>query len=93
LPESGAFDDAARSFNARSRSADSAASEAALTNDSGVSRSSSGHCSPVEHPGRNFQPAISLRTIQSAAENNAIRFVDRPMNTNMATEPGMMPIK
>ena len=42
MPESGAFDDAARSFNARSRSADSAASEATLTNGSGVSRSSSG---------------------------------------------------
>ena len=43
----------------------------------------------VEHPRRNFEPAIRPRIAQCAAENNAIRFVDHLVDRNLHPEPWM----
>ena len=50
-------------------------------------------CRPVEHPRRNFQPTVCLRSVQSAAKNDMVSLVDSPMNANSAAKPSMMPIK
>jgi hypothetical protein len=43
----------------------------------------------VEHPRRNFEPAIRPRIAQCAAENRTIRFVDHLMDCNPHPEPWM----
>ena len=43
----------------------------------------------VEHPRRNFEPAIRPRIAQCAAENHTIRFVDHLMDCNPHPEPWM----
>ena len=50
-------------------------------------------CRPVEHPRRNFQPTVCLRSVQGAAKNDMVSLVDSPMNANSAIKPRMMPIK
>ena len=48
---------------------------------------------PVEHPRRNFQPTVCLRTVQGAAKNDMVSLVDSPTNANSAIKPRMMPIQ
>ena len=43
----------------------------------------------VEHPRRNFEPAIRPRIAQCAAENRTIRFVDHLVDRNPHPEPWM----
>src|SRR3954468_17285527 len=49
--------------------------------------------SPVEHPGRNLQEAVCLRTVQSAAEKHAIGLLDDRVNTHLVRKPGMMRVQ
>ena len=47
----------------------------------------------VEHPCRNFQPAIRSRIAQSAPENEAARLLYRLPDPNPAVAPWMPPIQ
>ena len=49
--------------------------------------------SPVEHPGRNLQEAVCLRTVQSAAEKHAIGLLDDRVNPHLVRKPGMMRVQ
>ena len=49
--------------------------------------------SPVEHPGRNLQEAVCLRTVQSAAEKHAIGLLDDRVNPHLVRKPGMVPVQ
>jgi len=49
--------------------------------------------SPVEHPGRNLQEAVCLRTVQSAAEKHAIGLLDDRVNPHLVRKPGMMGVQ
>jgi hypothetical protein len=44
---------------------------------------------PVEHPGWNLQPTVRIRTAQITAKNNAIRPLDRLVNSDLKTKPRM----
>jgi hypothetical protein len=50
----------------------------------------SGAPSPIEHPGRNLQEAVCLRTVKSAAEKHAIGLLDDRVNPHLVRKPGMM---
>ena len=43
----------------------------------------------VEHPSRHFKPTVGIGTAQITAKNNAVRLVDRLVNANPKTKPGM----
>jgi hypothetical protein len=45
--------------------------------------------SPVKHPRRNLYRAAGVRTAERAAENEALRLSDRPMNGDATREPRM----
>ena len=49
--------------------------------------------SPVEHPGRNLQEAVCLRTVQSAAKKHAIGLLDDRVNPHLVSKPGMMRVQ
>ena len=49
--------------------------------------------SPVEHPGRNLQEAVCLRTVQSAAEKHAIGLLDDGVDPHLVRKPGMMRVQ
>jgi hypothetical protein len=49
--------------------------------------------SPIEHPGRNLQEAVCLRTVQSAAEKHAIGFLDDHLNPHPLRKPGVMVVE
>jgi hypothetical protein len=49
--------------------------------------------SPLEHPGRNLQEAVCLRTVQSAAEKHAIGLLDDRVNPHLVRKPGMMRVQ
>ena len=53
----------------------------------------SGAPSPIEHPGRNLQEALCLRTVQSAAEKHAIGLLDDRVNPHLVRKPGMMRVQ
>jgi hypothetical protein len=44
---------------------------------------------PTGHPGRNFQPTVRIGAAQVAAKNSAIRPLDRRVNADPKTKPGM----
>jgi hypothetical protein len=48
---------------------------------------------PLEHPGRDFQPAIRIQAAQRATENSTIRLVDCVMHANPKAKPRMPPIQ
>ena len=49
--------------------------------------------SPVEHPGRNLQEAVCLRTVKSAAEKHAIGLLDDGVDPHLVRKPGMMRVQ
>src|SRR6266850_325948 len=47
----------------------------------------------IEHPCWDLQPSIRFRSIQRAAENNAMRLVDRRVHDDLSARPRMMRIE
>ena len=48
---------------------------------------------PIKHPCRQFQPALPRSSLQRAAQNRAVYFLNRFMDTDDASGPGMPRIK
>src|SRR5215831_2160836 len=48
---------------------------------------------PIKHPRRHFQPALPRSSLQRAAQNRAVYFLNRFMDTDDASGPGMPGIK
>src|SRR6516162_10571452 len=48
---------------------------------------------PIKHPRRQFQPALPRSSLQRAAQNRAVYFLNRFMDTDDASGPGMPGIK
>jgi hypothetical protein len=44
---------------------------------------------PVEHPSRNLEPTVRIRTAQTAAKNSAVRSLNRRVNADPKTAPRM----
>src|SRR5215216_4265368 len=58
--------------------------------DMGIGRHAhSGAGGPVEHPGWNLKPAVSIGTAQITARNNAVRRLDSGVNADPKTKPRM----
>lgn len=42
---------------------------------------------PVEHPRRDLEPALRLRSVQRAAENKALGLLDRRVRADLTAKP------